>query len=202
MHKQNSRAGETGECSKFQLQSSTCKKPVHMAQDNYLTIKTGLLYGTAMGFVVVSIGIIRYKTGMILRDDHTLSYVYWVIFTLSVYYAVFRFKRLHPLSFSYKRTIPIGLFAGMASGLIYTLYIMILNQYFDPGLSSKIIQFKEHINTTGNPDVSANDVADSIKIMQMSEGARGLVYTVVCMTFGVIHSSTATFMAKKLHYKH
>ncbi len=33
----------------------------------------GLIYGTALGMIVVSIGIMRYKTGMILRDDQNVK---------------------------------------------------------------------------------------------------------------------------------
>jgi hypothetical protein len=37
-----------------------------MTQNKNLPIKIGLALGTALGIVVISIGIIRYKTGMIV----------------------------------------------------------------------------------------------------------------------------------------
>lgn len=92
-----------------------------MSQNKNLPLKMGLIYGTLLGAVVVSIGIIRYKTGMILRDDQTLSYVYWGIFTMSRFYAVFQFNRLDTLSFSYHRTITIGVFTGLISGTMYSI---------------------------------------------------------------------------------
>lgn len=168
-----------------------------MSQKKNLPLKMGLIYGAALGTVVISFGIIRYQTGMILRDDHTLSYLYWAIFTLSIFYAVRQFKRRNPLFFSYKRSINIGLFAGLVSGLMYTIYIVILNDYFDIELSSKIIQFKKQIYALNNSE-SAKDAADSIKIMQLSSTLRGLIYTLVCMTFGTIHSLVGTFIVKKL----
>nr|WP_294934895.1 DUF4199 family protein [uncultured Flavobacterium sp.] len=164
-------------------------------------LKIGLIYGTMLGIVVVSIGIIRYKTGMILRDDQMLSYVYWGIFTMVIFSAVFQFKKQNPLSFSYNRTITIGLFAGLISGLMYTIYIVILNSYIDTELASKIIHFKEQTNILKNSEISAKDITDSTKIMQMSSALRGLIYTLVCMTFGVIHSLVSTFVAKRLNYK-
>lgn len=99
----------------------------------------GMLCGASLGVVVISIGIIRYKTGMILRGDQTLSLVYWVIFAATIFLAVFRFKKLAPLSFSFNRTLKIGLFAGLLSGAMYTLYIVILNNYIDTELSAKVI---------------------------------------------------------------
>ncbi|MES1181513.1 MAG: DUF4199 domain-containing protein, partial [Flavobacterium sp.] len=112
------------------------------------------MYGAALGLVVISIGIIRYKTGMILRGDQRLSYVYWCIFTMAIFFAVFRFKRLDPLSFSFGRTIKIGLFAGLVSGAMYTIYIVILNNFIDTELSSKIIQFSQQELTLSNPELS------------------------------------------------
>lgn len=168
-----------------------------MSQNKNLPLKMGLLYGTLLGTVVVSIGIIRYKTGMILRDDQTLSYVYWGIFTMVVLYAVFQFKKRDPSSFSYTRTIKIGLLAGLISGLMYTVYIVVLNSYLDPELAAKIIAFK-NLNHSG---MATQDVSDSTKIMEMNEALRGFVYTLVCMTFGIIHSLIGTLAAKKLNYK-
>lgn len=161
----------------------------------------GLIYGILLGAVVVSIGIIRYKTGMILRDDQMLSYVYWGIFTVSIFYAVFQFNRLDPLSFSYHRTITIGVFAGLISGTMYTVYIVILNNYLDTELYSKIIQFKEQAKVLDNSESSKKDIEDSIKIMQMSSALRGFIYTLVCMIFGIVHSLVGTFVAKRFNYK-
>jgi hypothetical protein len=159
----------------------------------------GLAYGAALGVVVVSIGIIRYKTGMILRGDQTLSYVYWTIFTITVFYAVFKFKKLDPLSFSYRYTIKIGLFAGLVSGAMYTLYIVILNNYFDTELASKLVRLNEQELISEHPELSGEEVADSFNAMKMSSALRGFVYTLVCMTFGIIHSITSTAIAKRIN---
>ncbi|MFC7773760.1 DUF4199 domain-containing protein [Flavobacterium sp. GCM10027622] len=164
-----------------------------MNQTKNLPVKKGLLYGVMLGIVVVSIGIIRYKTGMILHDDQTLSYVYWCIFTLTIWYAVFQFKKQDAASFSYRQTIKIGLLSGLISAALYTVYIVVLNTYIDPELASKIIEYK----TANQAGLSAEDVSNSNKIMEMNEALRGLVYMFVCMTFGSIHSTMATFVAKR-----
>ncbi len=169
-----------------------------MNQNKNLPVKMGLLYGAALGVVVVSIGIIRYKTGMILRGDQRLSYLYWCIFTTTVFYAVFRFKRLDPLSFSFKQTIKIGLFAGLVSGGMYTIYIVILNNYIDTELSERIIRFNEQAQLLDNPGSSNEEIADSSKVMRMSSAMRGSVYILVCMFFGLIHSLISTMVAKRL----
>lgn len=171
-----------------------------MNQNKNLPLRMGLICGSILGLVVVSIGIIRYQTGMILIDDQRLSYVYWGIFTMAILFTVFRFKRQDPSSFSYKQAMKIGLTAGLVSGSMYTIYIILLNNYIDPELASKIIQFKEQTKVMVNSNLSAKDTADSIKIMQMSSGVRGLVYTFVCMTFGAIHSFLGTFITRKFNY--
>ena len=171
-----------------------------MNQNKNLPLKMGLIYGASLGIVVISIGIIRYKTGMILRDDQSLSYVYWVIFTVSIFFAVFKYKKLEPQSFSFNRTIQIGLYAGLISGSMYTIYIVILNNYIDTELASKIIQFNEHALHLNNPEMSQEEIAESSIVMKMSSALRGFIYTMVCMTFGVIHSIASTALAKRLKY--
>lgn len=42
-----------------------------MTQDKKLPIKIGLVLGSCLGMVVVTIAILRYKTGMILRNEQT-----------------------------------------------------------------------------------------------------------------------------------
>jgi len=169
-----------------------------MNQNKNLPLKIGLLYGATLGVVVVSFGIIRYKTEMIIRGDQTLSYVYWVIFTIAIFIAVFQYKKLDPSSFSFNRTIKIGLIAGLLSGAMYTLYIVILNNFIDPSLSSNIIQYLEQHSTLANPDLSKEDVSGSVEIMKMSSALRGLIYTLVCMIFGILHSIVSTTIAKRL----
>ena len=92
-----------------------------------------MLLGTTLGIVVISIGIIRYKTGMILRNEQILNYVYWTIFALSIFLAVSRFRKLDASSFSLSKTVKIGILAGLLSGALYTIYIVILNNYLVPG---------------------------------------------------------------------
>lgn len=172
-----------------------------MSQTNNLPLKLGLLCGAALGTVVISIGIIRYKTGMILRGDQTLSLVYWVIFAVSISFVVFRFKKFDPLSFSFKRTIQIGLFAGLISGMMYTGYIVILNNFIDTELSSKVLQLSAQEHARENPDLTVEELADSLNVTKMSCALRGSIYTLVCMTFGILYSLLSTLVAKRLHWR-
>ena len=82
----------------------------------------GTVLDTTLSIVVISIGIIRYKTGMIVRNEQTLNYVYWTIFALSVFFAVSRFRKLDPSSFSLRQTLKIGILAGLLNGAFYNLY--------------------------------------------------------------------------------
>lgn len=169
-----------------------------MRQIKNLPIQMGLMYGACLGVVVIGIGMVRYATGMILRGDQTLSYVYWGIFAMTIFFAVFRFKRLDPQSFSFNRTVWIGLLAGLVSGAMYTVYIVILNNYIDTELSSKIIQLNERELARSNPELSKVEIADSLKVTKLSSAARGLIYTLVCITCGIAYSFLSTLAAKRL----
>ena len=170
-----------------------------MTQDKNLPIKIGLVLGTTLGLVVVSIGIIRYKTGMIVRNEQTLNYVYWTIFALSIFFAVSRFRKLDAPSFSLRQTVKIGILAGLLSGALYTLYIIILNNYIVPDLSSKIVYYYEQELASNSSELSKEDILDSISVTKLNPAVRGLIYILVCMTFGTAYSVLSTIILKRLH---
>lgn len=170
-----------------------------MSQDKNLPIKIGLAVGTTLGLVVTSIGIIRYKTGMILRNDQALSYVYWIIFALSIFFAVSQFRKLDALSFSLGQTIKIGILAGLLSGALYTLYIVILNNYIVPDLSSKIVEYYEQELASNSSELSKEDIIDSMAITKLHPAMRGFIYTLVCMTFGTVYSVLSTIALKRFY---
>lgn len=156
----------------------------------------GLLLGAALGVVVISI--IRYRTGMILRGDQTLSYVYWAIFASAVSLTVYRFSRLQPQLFAIKQTIKIGLFAGLLSGTLYTVYITILNNYIDTELAAQAALLNEQEIIEDNPSLTAQEVSNSWNAHKISSTLRGLVYTVVCMVCGIAYAFVSTLVLKKL----
>ncbi len=170
-----------------------------MAQNKNLPIKIGLVLGTTLGIVVISIGIIRYKTGMILRNEQALNYVYWTIFALSIFLAVSRFRKLDAPSFSLSQTVKIGILAGLLSGALYTIYIVILNNYVVPDLSSKIIQYYKQELVSNSSGLSKEDILDSMAVTKLNPAIRGLIYIFVCMAFGTLYSILSTIVLKRLH---
>lgn len=169
-----------------------------MKRDKNLSIKIGLALGTILGTVVITIGIIRYKTGMILRNDHTLSYVYWFLFACAVFYGVSRFRKLDAPSFSFDQTIKIGIFAGLLSGALYTLYIVILNNYIVPDLSSQITHYYEQELALTSAKSVKEDIVDSMTVTKLNPAFRGAIYTVVCMLCGTFYSMLSTVILKRL----
>lgn len=169
-----------------------------MTQNKNLPIKIGLVLGTTLGIVVISIAIIRYKTGMILRNEQTLNYVYWTIFALSIFFAVSRFRKLDASSFSLSQTVKIGILAGLLSGALYTLYIVILNNYIVPDLSTKIVQYYEQELVSNSSGLSKEDILDSIAVTKLNPAIRGFIYMFVCMAFGTLYSVLSTIALKRL----
>ncbi len=170
-----------------------------MTQNKNLPIKIGLALGTTLGMVVISIGIIRYKTGMILRNEQTLNYVYWTIFALSIFLAVSQFRKLYGSSFSLSQTIKIGILAGLMSGALYTIYIVILNNYLVPDLSANIVEYYKQELASNSSGLSKEDILDSIAVTKLNPAIRGLIYIFVCMAFGALYSILSTIILKRLH---
>ena len=169
-----------------------------MTQNKNLPIKIGLALGATLGIVVISIAIIRYKTGMILRNEQTLNYVYWTIFALSIFLAVSRFRKLYGSSFSLSQTVKIGILAGLLSGALYTVYIVILNNYLVPDLSAKIVQYYEQELVSNTSGLSKEDILDSITVTKLNPAIRGFIYIFVCMAFGALYSTLSTLILKLL----
>ena len=170
-----------------------------MTQSKNLPIIIGLVLGTSLGIVVISIAIIRYKTGMILRNEQTLNYVYWTIFALSIFFAVSLFRKLDASSFTLSQTVKIGILAGLLSGALYTLYIVILNNYIVPDLSSKIVQYYEQELVSNSSGLSKEDILDSMAVTKLNPAIRGFIYMFVCIAFGTLYSVLSTIVMKRLH---
>ena len=170
-----------------------------MVQKKHLPIKTGMLLGTALGIVVITIGIIRYKTGMIVRNEQTLNYVYWTIFALSVFFAIYQFRKLDPFSFSLRKTVQIGIVAGLLSGAFYTIYIVILNIYIVPDLSTQVVEYYKHELLSNSSELSKDDILDSMTVTKLNPAVRGFIYMFVCMAFGTIYSVLSTIILKRFH---
>ncbi|MCB0671607.1 MAG: DUF4199 domain-containing protein [Lewinellaceae bacterium] len=170
-----------------------------MIQNKNIPIKIGMLLGTILGIVVISIGIIRYKTGMIVRNEQSLNYVYWTIFALSVFFAVSRFRKLDPSSFSLRQTLKIGILAGLLSGALYTLYIIILNNYIVPDLSSQVLEYYRQELASNSSEFSKEDILDSMAVTKLNPAIRGFIYMFVCMAFGTLYAVLSTIVLKRLH---
>lgn len=157
-----------------------------------------MLLGTALGIVVISIGIIRYKTGMIARNEQTLNYVYWTIFASSVFFAVYQFRKLDPSSFTFRQTVKIGILAGLLSGALYTIYIVILNNYIVPDLSSQVVEYYKQELASNSSELSKEDILDSMAVTKLNPAIRGFIYIFVCMAFGTLYAGLSTIVLKRL----
>lgn len=171
-----------------------------MIQNKNLPIKIGMVLGTTLGIVVISNGIIRYKTGMIVRNEQILNYVYWTIFALSVFFAVSRYRKLDPSSFSWRQTVKIGLLAGFLSGGLYTIYIVILNNYIVPELSSQVLEYYKQELASNSSELSKDDILESMAVTELNPAVRGSIYILVCMFFGTLYSILST-IGLKLFYR-
>jgi hypothetical protein len=169
-----------------------------MMENKNLPVKIGMMLGTALGIVVISIAIVRYKTGMIVRNEQTLNYVYWTIFSLSVFGGVYRFRKLDPSSFSWRQTVKIGVLAGLLSGALYTVYIVILNNYIVPDLSAQVVDYYKQELASNSSELSKEDIVDSIAVTKLNPAIRGFIYMFVCMAFGTLYAVLSTIVLQRL----
>lgn len=109
-----------------------------------------------------------------------------------------RYKKLDASSFSFSQTVKIGIIAGLVSGEVYTVYIIILNNYIVPDLSSKIVNYYEQELTSNTAELSKDDIRDSMTVTKLHPAIRGFIYMFVCMAFGAMYSALSTLILKRV----
>jgi hypothetical protein len=85
------------------------------------------------------------------------------------------------------------------SGALYTIYIVILNNYVVPDLSSKIVQYYKQELASNSSGLSKEDILDSMAVTKLNPAIRGFIYMFVCMAFGTLYSVLSTIVLKQLH---
>lgn len=149
--------------------------------------KTGLKYGVVLGFIVVSIGIIRYKTGMIFNEDQRLSHLYWILFFITNLGVVISYKKFDYDRFLLWRAIKIGMMIGFISSFMYLLYLIVLNYFIDPELPEKLIEASRQKMVGLNKELTPQQIKE-LEFMKSASNpvVRGSIYIMLCTIFGII----------------
>lgn len=158
--------------------------------------KVGIKYGILLGLIVVSIGIIRYATGMILNEDQRLSYLYWFIFFIVSLVAIFSLKNSNN-KLLFGSAIKVGITIGFVSSLMYLLYLLVLNHFIDSQLPERLLEIAKQKMLEQNEVLTPDQIKElAIKQSSSSPLVRGAIYIIVSIFFGVLYSSIGWIVLK------
>ena len=128
--------------------------------------KFSINYGIILGVVFILINVIMYVTGMALEGKQWPQYLYYLIFPITIFYAINQFKKKNANILSLSEAIKIGVIAGIISALIYIVYSLIFFYLIDPGFMDQIIDVTRD-KLLENPNLTEEIVDQQMKVMKM-----------------------------------
>ncbi len=153
-----------------------------------LGIKTGLF----LGALLIILSIFRYTTGMIYSGNQSLSYLYWGIFFLVNISIPFYNKNEK----NKRNLIKTGFYIGLTSGLVYLLYIIVLNYVINPELPQILFETSKQnvLSKRGN----LNEQNYELQFLKITTNpvVRGFVYILISTFCGIIYAGFGALLLK------
>ena len=159
--------------------------------------KIGINLGVILGILVVIIGIIRYKTGMIFNEDQRLSYLYWGIFFVVNLIAALLYKNLSGDQFSLIHVLKVGITIGTVSSFMYLLYLVVLNYVINPELPGQLLEISRQKLLNGGSELTPSQIEElNMKRKSSNPLIRGMIYMLSSVVFGIIYSGLGGLILK------
>lgn len=160
--------------------------------------KFALNYGVILGVIVVLISVIMYVTGMTLDGVQWPMYIFYLIFLITIFYAVNQYKKQNSNLLSIGQAVKVGLVAGAISGLIAGLYILVFNYFIDPGFMDQMMEMQRE-KMMENPNMTEEMIDKSMGFMEIMQNP--WLVTALSLAFytffGLIYSLIAGLIMKK-----
>ena len=160
--------------------------------------KFAMNYGLILGLVMIIIGVVTYVTGLALKLVQWPQWLYYVIFPITVIYAISQYKKNNGNLLSLGEAIKIGVIIGVISGLVYAIYILIFNYIIDPEFMDLIMEATRD-KMLENPNMTEEIVDQSLAMMEkfMNPLVGSSVWIALSAFFGLLYSLIGGLVMKK-----
>jgi hypothetical protein len=160
--------------------------------------KFALNYGLILGLVMIAIAVVMYVTGMALELKQWPQYLYYIIFPVTVIYAISQYKKSNGNLLRLGEAIKLGVMIGVISGLVYAVYGLIFNYIIDPEFMDLIMEATRD-KMLENPNMTEEIVDQSMAMMEkfMSPVLGTAVWIALSAFFGLIYSLIGGLVMKK-----
>ncbi len=151
--------------------------------------KFALNYGLILGLVMIAIAVVMYVTGMALELKQWPQYLYYIIFPVTVIYAISQYKKSNGNLLRLGEAIKIGVLIGVISGLVYAVYGLIFNYIIDPEFMDLMMEATRD-KMLENPNMTEEIVDQSMAMMEkfMSPLLGTAMWIAMSAFFGLIYS--------------
>ncbi len=160
--------------------------------------KFALNYGLILGLVMIAIAVVTYVTGMALEGTQWPQWLYYIIFPVTVTYAISQYKKSNGNLLRLGEAIKIGVLIGVISAIVYVIYGLIFNYIIDPEFMDLM---KESVRDKmlENPNMTEERVDQSMSIAEkfMDPIVGSAFWIAISAFFGLIYSLIGGLVMKK-----
>ena len=168
-----------------------------MEQPNITPGKFSMNYGLMLGLVMIVINVLMYVTGMTLEGKQWPQFLYYLIFPVTIFYAVNQFKKKNGNVLSLGQAIKTGLIIAIISALVFSLYSLIFHYVIDPDFVSKVMEVTRE-KMMENPNMTEEQVDQSMAFAEkFMNPFLGVTFWIgASLIFGLIYSLIAGLIMK------
>ena len=143
------------------------------------------------------INVLMYVTGMTLEGKQWSQFLYYLIFPITIFYAINQFKKKNGNVLSLGQSIKIGLIIAVISAIVYAIYSLIFHYVIDPEFVGKVMEAtreKMMENSNMTEDQVEQSMAFAEKFMNPFLGVT--FWIALSAIFGLIYSLIAGLIMK------
>jgi len=168
-----------------------------MEEEKKLPGKFGINNGLLLGALMIIISIFTYATDMALKNQQWPTYIYYIVFPVTIFYTIYKYKSYNNKALSLSDAIKTGLITALLSALVYVAYALLFNYVIDPEYNSKIIDLAT--DQIALMDAKVEEKELSLKILKFfTDPVNGsLIWIAASMFFGLVYSLVAGLIMRE-----
>ena len=160
--------------------------------------KFAMNYGLILGLVMIAISVVTYVTGMALEGTQWPQWLYYVIFPITVIYAISQYKKSNGNLLKLGEAIKLGVLIGVISAIVYVIYGLIFQFIIDPEFMDLMKEVARD-KMLEQPNMTEEMVDQSMKIVEMfmNPFVGSAIWIASSAFFGMIYSLIGGLVMKK-----
>ena len=175
------------------------KNDLLMENEKKSIAKIALNFGLILGGINVVLGLMLYSLDMHYQDETSTSIIGYAFIIGIIIWAIIQFKQKNKGYLNLSEALKTGLGTALISGIIISIYVILLTQFLDPDFIDKSIDYRKEKMLQENPEISIENVNNIFDIQKEFSGTfitSGFII-IFNLFFGFIVSLIAGMILKK-----